>query len=45
VRKTNLPTSILGQPIKFTDKGDLEGAKFFIFQVKDKTFELVEPGS
>jgi branched-chain amino acid transport system substrate-binding protein len=45
VRKTNLPTSILGQPIKFTDNGDLEGAKFFIFQVKGKNFELVEPGS
>jgi branched-chain amino acid transport system substrate-binding protein len=45
VRRTNLPSSILGQPIKFTDNGDLEGAKFFIFQVKDKNFELVEPGS
>jgi branched-chain amino acid transport system substrate-binding protein len=42
VRKVNLPTSILGQPIKFTSQGDLEGAKFFIFQVKGKNMELVK---
>lgn len=42
VRKVNLPTSIIGQPIKFSAQGDLEGAKFFIFQVKGKNFELVK---
>jgi branched-chain amino acid transport system substrate-binding protein len=41
VRNTNMPTSILGQPIKFTPQGDLEGAKFFIFRMKGKNFELV----
>jgi branched-chain amino acid transport system substrate-binding protein len=41
VRKTDMPTSILGQPVRFTPQGDLEGAKFFIFQVKKGKFELV----
>jgi branched-chain amino acid transport system substrate-binding protein len=40
---TNIDPSILGQPITFTDSGDLEGAKFFIFEVKKEgKFELVE---
>jgi branched-chain amino acid transport system substrate-binding protein len=39
--KTNLPGSILGQPIKFTRQGDLEGAKFFIFKVTSGGFQLV----
>jgi branched-chain amino acid transport system substrate-binding protein len=39
--KTNLPDSILGQPIKFTPEGDLQGAKFFIYQVTDGGFKLV----
>jgi branched-chain amino acid transport system substrate-binding protein len=42
VRKTDMSTSILGQPIRFTAQGDLEGAKFFIFQMKGKGFELVK---
>jgi branched-chain amino acid transport system substrate-binding protein len=33
VKKTDEPDSILGQPIKFTPQGDLENAKFFIFQI------------
>jgi branched-chain amino acid transport system substrate-binding protein len=33
VRNTNEPTSILGQPITFTPKGDLVGAKFFTFKI------------
>jgi branched-chain amino acid transport system substrate-binding protein len=33
VKKTNEPTSILGQPISFTPKGDLVGAKFFTFKI------------
>jgi branched-chain amino acid transport system substrate-binding protein len=40
--KTNLPGSILGQPIKFTRQGDLEGAKFFIFKVTSGGFQLVK---
>jgi branched-chain amino acid transport system substrate-binding protein len=33
IKKTDLPESILGQPIKFDEKGDLIGAKFFLFKV------------
>ena len=35
IKKTDLPESILGQPIKFDDKGDLIDAKFFLFKVGD----------
>jgi branched-chain amino acid transport system substrate-binding protein len=31
--KTNLTTSIIGQPIRYTKRGDRVGAKFFIFQI------------
>jgi branched-chain amino acid transport system substrate-binding protein len=41
--ETNLEESILGQPIRFTDTGDIEDATFFIFQVgEDGSYELVE---
>ncbi|HSK17247.1 MAG TPA: branched-chain amino acid ABC transporter substrate-binding protein [Gaiellaceae bacterium] len=40
---TNLPESILGQPISFTEDGDIQDAVFFIFQVQDDgSYELVE---
>jgi branched-chain amino acid transport system substrate-binding protein len=45
LHNVNLPNSILGQPIKFTPKGDLENAKFFIFKVNGTKFELVPPTS
>jgi len=42
IRKTNLSESILGQPIKFDEKGDLIGAKFFLFKVGEGgKYELV----
>jgi branched-chain amino acid transport system substrate-binding protein len=42
IKKTNLPDSILGQPIKFDENGDLIGAKFFLFKVDDSgKYELV----
>src|SRR3954453_16766751 len=42
IKKTNLPESILGQPIKFDEKGDLIGAKFVLFKVNDAgKYELV----
>jgi branched-chain amino acid transport system substrate-binding protein len=42
IKKTDLPESILGQPIKFDDKGDLIDAKFFLFKVgEDGKYELV----
>ncbi|WP_081920531.1 branched-chain amino acid ABC transporter substrate-binding protein [Terrabacter tumescens] len=31
----SIPDSILGQPITFTDKGDVKDAKFFIFKIGD----------
>jgi branched-chain amino acid transport system substrate-binding protein len=42
IKKTDLPESILGQPIKFDEKGDLIDAKFFLFKVGDDgKYELV----
>jgi branched-chain amino acid transport system substrate-binding protein len=35
IKKTDLPESILGQPIKFDEKGDLIDAKFFLFKLDD----------
>jgi branched-chain amino acid transport system substrate-binding protein len=42
IRQVELPESILGQPIAFDDNGDLKQAKFFIFQIEDGNFELVQ---
>lgn len=36
VRATDIATSILGGPLKFTAAGDVEGAKFYIFKLNDK---------
>ena len=33
IRKTNEPTSILGQPIAFTPAGDVVNGKFFLFKI------------
>ena len=33
IRKTNEPTSILGQPIRFTPHGELVNGKFFLFKI------------
>lgn len=43
VAKTDMAKSILGIPIKFDSKGDLQNAKFFLFQVKDGKFVAVNP--
>jgi branched-chain amino acid transport system substrate-binding protein len=41
--QTDLPESILGQPIAFTENGDIQDATFFIFQVQDDgSYQLVE---
>jgi branched-chain amino acid transport system substrate-binding protein len=42
IRNVEIPDSLLGQPIKFDENGDLVNAKFFIFQVKKGNFELVQ---
>jgi branched-chain amino acid transport system substrate-binding protein len=42
IKKTDVPESILGQPIKFDSNGDLIGAKFFLFKVGEGgKYELV----
>jgi len=33
IKKTDQPTSILGQPIKFDSHGDLVNGKFFLFKI------------
>ncbi len=33
MRKTNLKTSIIGQPVRFNKRGDRVGARFFTFQI------------
>jgi branched-chain amino acid transport system substrate-binding protein len=46
IKKTNQPDSILGQPIKFTANGDLEGAKFFTFKLDPKgQYQALPAGS
>ncbi len=42
IAATDQPESILGQPIRFDANGDVEGAQFFIFTIKDGTYTLVE---
>jgi branched-chain amino acid transport system substrate-binding protein len=42
IKQTDLPESILGQPIKFDSNGDLIDAKFFLFKLDDSgKYELV----
>jgi branched-chain amino acid transport system substrate-binding protein len=40
VRKTNLP-SILGGRVRFTARGDVVGAKFYVFRVQNGRYSLV----
>jgi branched-chain amino acid transport system substrate-binding protein len=42
IRNVEIPDSLLGQPIRFDENGDLVNAKFFIFRVKKGNFELVQ---
>jgi ABC-type branched-subunit amino acid transport system substrate-binding protein len=41
VAKTNQKLSILGGPLAFDKNGDVQGAQFYIFQVKGDKFVLV----
>jgi ABC-type branched-subunit amino acid transport system substrate-binding protein len=42
IKETATDESILGSGIDFDDNGDVEGAEFYIFQVKGKgEYELV----
>jgi branched-chain amino acid transport system substrate-binding protein len=40
VRKTNIPTSILGQPVAFEPNGELKNAKFYIYTIKNGKYGL-----
>ncbi len=41
VAKTKQDLSVLGGPLAFDEKGDVQGAQFYIFQVKEDKFTLV----
>jgi branched-chain amino acid transport system substrate-binding protein len=45
VKKTDEPTSILGQPISFTSHGDLVNGKFFLFKINSKGAYTLIPSS
>lgn len=42
IPNTDIAESILGSPIRFDENGDVEGAQFYIFQVQDGAFALVQ---
>ncbi len=44
IKKTNEPTSILGQPIKFTPTGDVVNGKFFLFKINSTGKYQLIPG-
>jgi branched-chain amino acid transport system substrate-binding protein len=44
IKKTNEPTSILGQPISFDSHGDLVHGKFFLFKIDTKGNYQLIPG-
>jgi branched-chain amino acid transport system substrate-binding protein len=44
VKKTDEPTSILGQPIKFDSHGDLVNGKFFLFKISSAGKYQLIPG-
>jgi branched-chain amino acid transport system substrate-binding protein len=45
VKATDEPTSILDQPVKFDSKGDLIGAKWFLFKINPKGQYTLVTGS
>jgi len=44
IKQTDEPTSILGQPIKFTSSGDVVNGKFFLFKINSKGDYKLIPG-
>jgi branched-chain amino acid transport system substrate-binding protein len=44
IKKTNEPTTILGQPIRFDANGDLVNGKFFLFKINAKGQYKLIPG-
>jgi branched-chain amino acid transport system substrate-binding protein len=45
VAKTDEKMSVLGGPLSFDENGDVKGASFYIFQIKDSKFQLVPAGA
>jgi len=45
IKKTNEPTTILGQPIQFDSHGDLVNGKFFLFKIDSKGKYKLLPSS
>ena len=45
IKKTNEPTSILGQPIQFDSHGDLVNGKFFLFKINSSGKYQLIPSS
>jgi branched-chain amino acid transport system substrate-binding protein len=45
IKKTNQPTSILGQPIRFDAHGDLVNGKFFLFKINSAGKYVLIPSS
>ena len=41
IAKTNLRSTVLGVPVKFTGNGDVVGAKFFIFKIVNGKYVVV----
>jgi branched-chain amino acid transport system substrate-binding protein len=44
IKKTNEPTSILGQPIRFDSHGDLVNGRFFLFKINSSGKYQLIPG-
>jgi branched-chain amino acid transport system substrate-binding protein len=44
IKKTNEPTSILGQPIRFSSHGELVNGKFFLFKINSAGKYQLIPG-
>jgi branched-chain amino acid transport system substrate-binding protein len=42
VRQTNIPLGILGVPIQFDENGDILERRFYIFQIQDGAYTLIQ---
>lgn len=42
VRESSVPTPIFGRTISFTPRGDVKGARFFVYQIRGGRYRLVE---
>jgi branched-chain amino acid transport system substrate-binding protein len=42
VHQTNIPLGILGVPVQFDENGDILKRRFYIFQIKDGAYQLIQ---